>query len=37
MFARLLICVGLLALPYFGLVGCEEEGPPDRKGGYRAG
>ena len=27
MFARLLICVGLLTLPCFGLVGCGEEAP----------
>ena len=27
MFARLLVCVGLLALPCFGLVGCEDEDP----------
>ena len=25
MFARLLVCIGLLALPYFGLVGCGDE------------
>ena len=27
MFARLLVCVGLLAFPCFGLVGCGDEDP----------